>query len=101
MKTLKTFKNERLFRSVLLLLFFSINFTIRAEDKFSKNFANDLVKDGFIGYYIIGGILAFGIIGYLIISLVRKHEKTSGTNHTTHKHHHHRHHHHRNIKKLT
>lgn len=99
MKTLKTLNNGRLLKSLLLLLFFSINFTGRAEDKLSTNFANDLVKDGFIGYYIIGGILAFGILGYLIITLVRKHENTSSSNHTAHKHHHRHHHHHRVIKK--
>jgi|LakMenEpi03Aug12_release.lakeMendotaPanAssembly.Ray.scaffolds.fasta_scaffold3465107_1 hypothetical protein len=100
MKTLNSSEDGKfVWKPILFLVLTSLSQTLRAEEKLSSNFANDLVKDGFIGYYIIGGILAFGILGYLIISLVRKNENTKEHEHPmVHKHHHHRHHH-RVIKK--
>jgi hypothetical protein len=100
MKTQNSLVNVKpTWKLVLFLVLTGLSQTLKAEGKLSSNFANDLVKDGFVGYYIIGGIIAFGLLGYLIISLVRKNEKSNEIEHPmAHKHHHHRHHH-RIIKK--
>jgi hypothetical protein len=96
---MKILKIDRLFKSPLFLLFFGISYTMSAENKLSANFTDDLAKDGFIGYYIVGGILAFGIIGYLIVSLIRKQENSRSSNYTRHKHFHHRHYHNHRLSK--
>lgn len=75
----------------------------RAEevsDKLNKTLTSDLSKDGFIGYYIIGGILGFGIIAFIIVTIYdKKHEHDDDHANIKHLSHHKHHHHHRVIKK--
>lgn len=70
-----------------------------AEDgKLAKTLGQDLVKDGFIGIYIVGGILGFGIIAFIIVSVYdKRHKDDDKETHanirhlSSHRHHHHQH----------
>jgi uncharacterized membrane protein len=98
--TVKNSRNGGLLLTCLLML---TSFFAKADglDKIVKNLTNDLSKGGFIGFYIIGGILAFGIIAFVIVSIYDKKHKDDDKDHTNVKHlsHHRHHHHHKIIKK--
>lgn len=88
--------NSGLFLTCLLVV---STFFAKAADlnKFTKGLSND----GFIGYYIIGGILGFGIIAFIIVSIIDKKHEKEDKEHSNIKHiaHHKHHHHHKVIKK--
>lgn len=94
-------KKTKSVKSALLLtcLFLISSFFAKAAetDKFTKG----LSSDGYIGYYIIGGILGFGIIAFIIVSIIDKRHEKEEREHSNIKHiaHHKHHHHHRVIKK--
>ncbi len=44
-------------------------------NKFTKVLNESFSGDGFIGVYVIGAVLAFGIIGFIIVSKIGKKEK--------------------------
>lgn len=99
--TVKNSGNGGLLLTCLLML---ISFFAKAEEgvgKIAKNVTDDLSKGGFIGFYIIGGILAFGIIAYVIVSIYDRKHKDDDKDHSNVKHisHHRHHHHHKIIKK--
>ncbi len=84
-----------------LLMLTSIFAKAEGLDKIVKNFTDDLSKGGFIGFYIIGGILGFGIIAFVIVSIYDRKHKDDDKDQTNVKHisHHRHHHHHKVIKK--
>lgn len=103
MKTLNKSGNGGLLLTCLLML--SSMFATAQDGKLAKTLTQDLAKDGFIGIYIIGGILGFGIIAFIIVSIYDKRHKDDDKDHhanirhlSSHKHHHH-HHPHKVIKK--
>lgn len=75
--------------SMLTLIMFQA--TAQAQELVSEASKKD-AQDIFIGYYIIGGIISFGMIAYVIFNLVEKNqkddEKPQATKHFMHRHHH-------------
>lgn len=62
--------------------------------------AREAAHDSYIGFYIVGGILGFGIVAFIIFSIVDKYKKDDEKpNNFKHLNHHRHHHHHRVIKK--
>ena len=103
MKTLDKSRNGGLLLTCLLML--SSMFAMAEDGKLAKTLTQDLAKDGFIGVYIIGGILGFGIISFIIVSIYdKRHKDDDKDQHTnirhlsSHRHHHH-HQSHKVIKK--
>lgn len=101
MKTLvkKSGNGSLLLTCMLILSSFLAN---AQEKKLSNTLAQDLSKDGFIGFYIIGGILGFGIIGFILVSMYEKKHKDDDKDqqqNVRHISHHRHHHHHKVIKK--
>ena|ERR1700741_2581357 len=92
---------QGLFLTCILML---SSFLAKADaSKLNKTLTSDLSKDGAIGYYIIGGILGFGIIAFIIVTIYDKKHEHDDDNHNSNikhmAHHKHHHHHHRVIKK--
>lgn len=100
MKTLiKKSGNGSLLLTCMLIL---SSLVVNAQDKkLSNTLTQDLSKDGFVGFYIIGGILGFGIIGFILVSMYEKRHKDDdkGNQNVKHISHHRHHHHHKVIKK--
>ncbi len=93
MKTLDKSGKGGLLLTCLLML--SSMLTMAQDGKLAKSLGQDLTKDGFIGFYIIGGILGFGIIAFIIVSIYDKRHKDDDKDQANVRHiSHHRHHHH-------
>ena len=54
----------------------TIALNAETTNTFTKVMKESFSGDGFISVYIIGGVLVFGIISYLIVSKIEKAEKT-------------------------
>lgn len=86
-------------RNLLGLSFFlasSLVNQVKAGNSIFTEFKKSVDGDGIISLYIIGGILCFGTLGYIIVSKVSKNSEKAGDtkdsigNRTSRNHHHHR-----------
>ena len=96
MKTLNKSGNGGLLLTCLLML--SSMLGMAQDGKLAKSLGQDLTKDGFIGFYIIGGILGFGIIAFIIVSMYNKRHQDDDKANIRHIPHHRHHHHHQTNK---
>ena len=81
-------------RIVGIVLFFLIYIVANAQEQPAIKNSTTVIKDANIGYFIIGGILGFGIIGYLTVTIIEKYRKRNEkppikTIKTSHSRHHH------------
>jgi uncharacterized integral membrane protein len=73
-KSYHIFETKRIIGIVLLLLIYIVS---NAQEQSALTKPTTLIKDSNIGYFIIGGILGFGITGYIIVSIIEKYRNKS------------------------
>lgn len=96
-KSYKIFEAKRILGIILLLLVYLVS---NAQEQIAESKQTHMFKDANIGYLIIGGILGFGITGYIIVSIIEKYRKKSDAkSEKTVNHGYSRYHHHKIIKK--
>ena len=91
-KSNQIFETKKIIGIILLFFIYIIS---NAQQKPAIAKSTTLFKDANIGYFIIGGILGFGIIGYIAISIIEKYRpksnkdpvKVVNINHNKHRHH--------------
>lgn len=91
----KTGNGAIIWMGVLLIL--SQNIFAQSNESTRKSIFG--LEDNAIGYIIIGSILGFGIVSYIIISIISKNSKNEASANNVKPINHHRHHHHHRIIK--
>jgi hypothetical protein len=82
---------------MLTAMLFLIAFSAQATtlNKFISDVKKEMSRDGMTGVYLIAGILGFGIVLFIIVSIVNKFKKPepkpTNIKHIAHRHHHHPH----------
>jgi len=62
-------------RIVGIVLFFLVYIVANAQEQTATKNSTPVIKDANIGYFIVGGILGFGIIGYLTVTIIEQYRK--------------------------
>ena len=99
METRKNKSGYSGFMLALLMLLSTVNAQAITVSKFIDNVKREMSKDGLTGVYLIAGILGFGIVLFIIVSIVNKYRKVDSKPNNIKPINHKHHHHHRIIKK--
>jgi hypothetical protein len=99
METLQKTSKTRAIGAFSLLILGSVN-TLSAGNDIMSDLQKGFSGSNLTSLYIIGGVLGFGILGYIIVSVISKYSKKEEKQKHIAKPHHHKHHH-RVVKKST
>lgn len=100
-------KEKKITRAIILTWLLSSSATqlsAATPDKFVSGIVQEMSKDGFIGFYVFFGVIAFALIAYGTSLLIEKYgpkedKDQSNIRHISRRNHPHHQHHHKVIKK--